>query len=186
MRTILTLILAASLFLGCSKEDDPPPPPPPGPVVQPPPPLNPGEGRLYPQSDAVVTDETFIVYLDVSSGTETLGALSARVNFNRDAFELVSLVGTDSTLGAPYYQVENTSGSIYVSWTNTIPATADLTGERRIAMLTFRALGGSGVKLNLNGTLKAMGDTAFPAQDIGTTSFPRPLDIVTEVEVKSS
>ncbi|MHC4597817.1 MAG: hypothetical protein ACYS47_02315 [Planctomycetota bacterium] len=181
----MTVLLVLGLLCGCSGGSDSPPPPAPGPTPQPPPPLTEGEARLWADKATVAPDGTVVVFLDVSSGTATLGALSARVNYNRNAFQLLSLVGTDSTLGNPYYQHENTSGSIYLGWTNTSPPAAGLTGERRVAQLTFQAIGGSNVTLNLNGTLKAMGDTAFPAQDIGTGSFPRAMDIVTDVTIKA-
>jgi hypothetical protein len=180
MRRFILFGLAVLLAWGCSKDDDPPPPPPPAPL----PALDPGEGRLLPEGMTVQKDGTILVHLDVSSGTDVLGALSARVQFNRAAFEMVSVTGPDAVLTDPYLQVETRPGDLYLGWTNTSPPDTNLTGQRRVATITFKAVGGSGARMNLQGEILTLGDTAFPAADIGTSTLPRTLEVVNEVKVE--
>ena len=52
-----------------------------------------------------------------------------------------------------------------------------------MATLTFKAIGGPGTKMHLGGDLLTLGDTAFPAQAIGSGTFPRSLAVAADVAV---
>jgi hypothetical protein len=180
---LLLALLAAFLFAGCSTDPDDPPPAIPGD-----PPLDPlaaGEARLLPEVKEVEQGQVFEVHLDLATGDTVLGAFSTRLFYNRGAFELVSVQGTEPTLGAPFLLVENRPGTLYLCWTNSSPPDDTLKGDKRVASLTFKAIGGPGTRLAATGELIAMGDTAFPAVEIGTGAFPRTLEVVNEVRIVS-
>lgn len=182
-RTTILVVLAAGLALaGCSAEEDEPVVP----VVPgnlPPAPLEEGQARLQSDTSTVAPGGTFEVHLDVHSGDSALGAFSTRLFFNRAAFELVSVDGTDPVLSDPYMSLETRPGSAYLAWTNTSPPDDTLTGERRVATLTFRAVGGAGSRLTLGGRLLGLGDTAFPGQPIGSGPYPRDLEVIGDVTI---
>jgi|GEM_PF-2623707 len=173
----VALALALVLVAGCSRDSSSPP------GEDGPRPLEAGQARLTPEQGTVAGNDTVVLHLNVHSGEQALGAVSLRLFFDDEAFELVSVQAQDGTLSDPFLQAESPPGSLYLGWTNTSDPDADLTGERRVADLTFRAVGEPGAKMNLSGRILSMGDTAFPAEDIGEGAFPRTLDVAGDVAV---
>ncbi|MHC5040733.1 MAG: hypothetical protein ACYTHM_25760 [Planctomycetota bacterium] len=146
--------------------------------------LGPGSARFVPDKKTVPQNGILTVYIDVATGNEVLGAFSARVTYNQNAFQLVTVDGTDPVIGNPFHHVETTPGDLYIGCTNTAPPDMGLTGERRVVALHFQVTGGPGESLQIAGDLLAMGDTAFPAQAIGSGAFPRSIEVVHEVLVE--
>jgi hypothetical protein len=184
-RVLMILIASAALPLaGCSKESEPTPTPPPpaGPG-----PLPEGGARLTPSVTEVDGGGTFTVALEVASGDKAIGAFGAKVLFNRGAFEYVSLSATDPLLGAPFIQLEPQAGTLYLAWTNAAQASGPddtIRGQRKVAEITFHAIGGPGAKMHLAGRTTTLGDTSFYAQPIGTAAFPRAMEVMEEVAIK--
>jgi len=181
-KLLLPAMLAVALLaVGCSK-DDPSPAPPPAPPAGPGP-LAAGDARLTPSVAEVPASGTCVVRLDVASGDTAIGAFGAKVLFNRGAFEVVSVAGTDPQLGAPFWECEPKAGTLYLSWTNASPPDDTVKGLRHAADITFRAIGGPGSCLRLGGRISTLGDTAFSGQTIGASPLPRTMDVVGDVTV---
>jgi hypothetical protein len=175
--TVTIAILALLLAAGCSSKDDGPAPNPgPGPVEA-------GNARLTPAAGAAAPGGTLVVYLDVSSGDVPLGAFGANVLFDASAFEVVSVTGTDTVLGAPLHQSQPSAGTLYLAWLNSSPPNGSLIGERRVAEITFRAIGAQGAAMNLGGRVTSMGDADFLSRDVGAASFPRTMQVMEDVMV---
>ena len=128
-----------------------------------------------------------MVALEVASGSVPIGAFGAKILFNAGAFEVEGVTGTDPKLGTPFVQLEPQAGTLYLSWTNAASAQgpdASITGQRKVAAIAFRAVGGPGSSLHLAGRTTTLGDTSFYGQPIGAAPFPRTMEVAGQVKIR--